>query len=98
VILGVGPLAAGAAEHDLADDAVFGVEFVVVIGTVRVREAGSVLRLTIGRTLTLGHASAANLLPTTSEHDMVTDRYFTQLSSLKWFVMTRVLIQILVRD
>ena len=81
MILGVGPLAAGAAEHDLADDdAVFGVEFiVVVVGTVRVREAGSVLRLTIGRTLTLGHASAANLLPTTAEHDMVTRPLFHTL-------------------
>jgi len=81
VILGVGPLAAGAAEHDLADDdAVLGVEFiVVVVGTVRVREAGSVLRLTIGRTLTLGHASAANLLPTTAEHDMVTRPLFHTL-------------------
>ena len=82
MILGVGPLAAGAAEHDLADDdAVFGVEFVVVVvvGTVRVREARSVLRLTIGRTLTLGHASAANLLPTTAEHDMVTRPLFHTL-------------------
>ena len=81
MILGVGPLAAGAAEHDLADDdAVLGVEFiVVVVGTVRVREAGSVLRLTIGRTLTLGHASAANLLPTTAEHDMVTRPLFHTL-------------------